>query len=241
MDDEGTNNLVSGSIRIDPAANLKRSNIWDLTQTLANLKSPKLEYLGYNFNNTVTTSYTFSNQPIGGPGLIVVAAQHENGTTATISSVTIAGITATLAVGNSGVLSGARLYYAVVTSGTTATISITTSGNASRMAIGVYRITNYTSTTPVETKLTEVGINGTGVTNSGFTSIQPGDVVISALTLGATCGARWSNTIGRYDEAPGNGTGTAGAAMIASAYTSSISASYGLNTTQSTLITAVWR
>lgn len=102
-----------------------------------------------------TFTYTFSNIGIGAAatGRIVAVCAAINATSATtygISSITIGGVAATMAVRSSG-NKNAAIAYAVVPTGTTATIvvTLTGSGTPGRCVITAFRIVGYSDPAPI--------------------------------------------------------------------------------------------
>lgn len=93
-----------------------------------------------------TSPYTFTSVPIGtaaGDRIVVVGIASRENAARTISSVTIAGNTATNAVTANDPVAGAgiaALYYLAVPSGTTATIVVTFSGGMRRCYINVWAV-----------------------------------------------------------------------------------------------------
>jgi hypothetical protein len=100
-------------------------------------------------------TYTFSSVGIGAAAtdrIVAVCAQINAASTTTygISSITIAGVAATMAVRSSN-NKNAAIAYAAVPSGTTATIvvTLTGSGTPGRCAVTAFRITGYLNATPI--------------------------------------------------------------------------------------------
>jgi hypothetical protein len=100
-------------------------------------------------------TYTFSSVGIGAAATdrIVAVCAAINATSATtygISSITIGGVAATMAVRSSS-NKNAAIAYAVIPTGTTATIvvTLTGSGTPGRCVVNAYRITGYNNSAPI--------------------------------------------------------------------------------------------
>ena len=103
------------------------------------------------------TTYTFSSQAIGTASadrVVVVGTSGGAGATNPVSSMTIGGVSAVKAIGivNS---TGTEIWYATVTSGTTASVVVNWGGTKSRCGIGVWALT---------------GVTGVGATNTSTSS-----------------------------------------------------------------------
>ena len=108
-------------------------------------------------NSAAQSSYTFSSQAIGTASadrVVVVGTSGGSGATDAVSSMTIGGVSAVKAIGivNS---TGTEIWYATVTSGTTASVVVNWGGTKSRCGIGVWALT---------------GVSGVGATNSSTSS-----------------------------------------------------------------------
>jgi hypothetical protein len=114
-----------------------------------------IEYIDGSSSSSNAFTYTFTSVGIGvaTADRIVAVCAAINATSATtygISSMTIGGIAATMAVRSSN-NKNAAIAYAVVPSGTTATIvvTLTGSGTPGRCVVNAYRITGYNNSTPI--------------------------------------------------------------------------------------------
>lgn len=146
------------------------------------------------------TTYTFSGTSIGAASadrVVIVAVAGMTGSARTISSVTIGGNTATVAVtqaSTSGTGTRIGLYYLAVPAGTTADIVVTFSGAMASCRIAVFAMTGHTSGTPA----------ATGADGSGSTTFNPncnvvtGDVLICA-SLADGSGVAWTNATEQSD------------------------------------------
>ncbi len=150
------------------------------------VSAPVLTYLGNSTDIADASSYTFTNFAIGQPGLIVVAAQTEQGA-GQVTGVTIGGVTATEAISvvtASGVVSRVSLFYARVVAGSTATIVVTYPGTMVRCLIGVWRLDNVNSDTPLDTGSHEFPGNSASQTLTITLDSQVGAVGIVAAVNG---------------------------------------------------------
>lgn len=147
------------------------------------------------FDETQSTSKSFTRMDIGGPGLIAIVVH--NRSNITISSATIGGVSATIIHNGTPT----KIMYANITStGTTADVEFTLSTNDD-VALGVFRLQNLTSTTPLRTS-----------SLSALTSVSYpfGDIPSNACILyGCTNGfagafMESSNAIQQYDLASGS-------------------------------------
>lgn len=147
-------------------------------------------YVSTAVSTADASTYTFTSQNIGGPGLIVVMAAVDpgNGTTS-INSVTIGGSAATSAVSLSGDNKPIGLFYRRVTSGTTATIVVSPAGACNRCAISVYRITDNISDSPYHTASASGGSNRT---LSVALNIPANGIAIAGFQEEATNSVTWA-------------------------------------------------
>lgn len=144
------------------------------------------------------SSYTFSNTNIGGAGLIVVAIHGGQGgsTSWTVSSCTIGGVSATIHV-NPSAPDTCAIASAVITSGSTATISFSVAGaTLQRAVVGVYRITDYQSATPVATASQNIT---TGDTRTVTLNTSNNGVVIAGTSHSDNRSFTWTNATENYD------------------------------------------
>lgn len=114
-------------------------------------------------NDSNQSSFSFTNVPIGSPGLIafVIAADGTNGTSfvaRTLSSLTVNGVAANIiAVTNPNNPTSVFIAYLRVASGTTANLIANFSGNMGRCVINVYRISGNKSDTPYDATASYAG------------------------------------------------------------------------------------
>lgn len=146
------------------------------------------------------TTYTFAAASIGAASadrVVIVAAGGSSGSARTISSVTIGGVTANVAVTQGSTTSvGGRvgLYYLAVPSGTTADIVVTFSGLMGNCRIATFAMTGHASGAPAAT-----GADGSGTTTfNPNCNVVTGDVLICAsLSDGTPCA--WTNATEQSD------------------------------------------
>lgn len=166
------------------------------------------------------SSFTFNSTNISGPGLIVISVSAEGSTAAyTVTGVTVNGASATVVSNPTPVLGGnytsAGLFQYVVASGTTANIVATFSTTINRTRLGIWRITDYVSTTPIATSTTNIPGGGTSI-NTTLTSMQKGAAIVGVCTTGDVTPHTWTNLTENFDGAiassvVGTGTNASGA------------------------------
>lgn len=208
---------------------------------------PSLTYITSLSNNTLSNSYSFIATSIGGPGLIVVAFQTERTTTLIQTpTITIGGVSATIAgdsySGNNNPNTSTLIAYARITTGTTANISITYPASQTRIGIGVWRIQNNISDTPIQVQKSAAN-SGTGlsITLTGLTANNLGICAQTNGTQGTTM--TWTNATEDYDYDIGSPAGTriSGASFITSSSGNRTITTSHTNSTQAiTLLGVVW-
>lgn len=187
-------------------------------------KIPVLEYIGAYQLTANASSYSFNIATVG-PGLIVGTFGTENG--GNVSSVSIGGVSGSFDQSSrSGEV--AAVVYAVTTSDTT-NITVNLSSSGLRGVLGVYRITNYISATPIFSQ----GVTGTGTLTSNFVSLPVNAVAIGAYTNGDSGGTSWNEDYTRrYSVTPENNSTMSGATLFTTAagsYRASVSGVGGDN------------
>ena len=202
-------------------------------------------YITFTSDTVSRATYTFSGVSIGGPGLIAVSVHAEapsgvrsittatiNGVAATIASQLVQGTTQPTTTG---------IIYLRVTAGTTADISITFTAAPSRCGIGVWRIQNNISDTPLQSQT--AGLNsGTGLTIT-FTSLTTNNVGVCAETNGTdTTSMTWTNATEQYDVSLGAGTTRMSGAdfITVSSGNRTVSTSFVNSAQPITLVGVVW-
>jgi hypothetical protein len=181
----------------------------------------------------------------GGAGLIVMSVDVLS---ASISSVTVGGVSATLAVSRvQGATSASSIYYIRMTGGTSATIVVNISGTAAQCTVGINRIQDNNSDTPVYTS----GSTCAGPSCWGLSANLPafgnnGLVVANIAVYGMNGGVNWTGPIERYDSANmgGEGSSASGASRkVNSATTYNVSASWVFSEfaqKPASIVSAVW-
>lgn len=151
-----------------------------------------IDYVATVSSTTNLTTYTFSSASLGAEAtdrVIIVAFGGTAGSSKTISSVTIGGVAATLAVNANiswAITSG--IYYAAVPSGTTGDIVITFSGSMNQCVCNVFRMTGQSSNTPAAT-----GSDTTGTTTSDPNcNVVTGDKVVAFSIGGDGSACAWT-------------------------------------------------
>jgi hypothetical protein len=222
------------------------------TNTPTNTPTPSVtkpattnDYITFTSNTSSLTTYTFNDVPIGGSGLIAITVHNESTTALrTITSATINGNAATIAsqVGQGpGALAftNTGVIYGRVTGGTTANISVTFSAAPSRCGIGVYRIQNNFSDTPVQSQTASL-TSGTGLTIT-FTSLTTFTAGVCAQSSGIANPITWTDATENYDETLGGTTEMSGANFITSSSGNrTVSTSHSNSTQPLTLVGVVW-
>ena len=166
---------------------------------------PTTTFITSTGDTASATTYTFNDVPIGGSGLIAVSTHAEGISGRTLTSVSINGVSATIAsqinAGTSPPFAGntnTGLVYLRVTGGTTANITITYSSSVNRCGIGVWRIQNNISDTPIQSQTVQQN-TGTGLTIT-FTGLSTNNIGICAQTNGTyTTPITWTNATEDYD------------------------------------------
>jgi len=168
---------------------------------------PTMTFITSTGNTSNLSTYTFTDVSIGGPGLIVVvyASEGNNASPSSFTSFQIGGSEATIVKQQnsvSGTDGNTAMAYRRITGGTTTTISITLSQSQQRAAIGIWRIQNNVSDTPITsaTGFTTTSVSGTTTLNS----LTNGDFVISSALNGLAGNLTWTNATQRFEQNPEN-------------------------------------
>jgi hypothetical protein len=164
------------------------------TQTVTPTPSgvvPTITYITNLTSDVNLISYTFSNVNWGSAGFIVVAAAGRQSSAASVTSVTIGGISATLLVGREGTNNRIALYGATMT-GTSGNIVITFSQGQVTAGIGVWRLNNLKSTTPVSTNSNTS--NFVATISMNLTANTGTNVIICAQSMGSGSNATISSS-----------------------------------------------
>lgn len=143
-----------------------------------------IAYAGGAVDGTDGTSFTFSGHSISTASatrVVVIGVTGKASATRTVSSVTIGGVTASVAVAydnNSSSFVGSGLYYLLVTSGTTADIVVTFSSTMTSAGIDVWAHYDATATTPA---LTSSGSGSSTDVSCGTINAVSGDALIAIV------------------------------------------------------------
>ena len=153
--------------------------------------TPQIEYITTVSSNTFTSTYSFNNIAIGGPGLIVgvIGTAGNTGSPTTINSVTYNGNAmttsgSTLDTTNGGTPpDGIAFRQYVETTSNNADITVTYSNSMRGCAVALYRITNVTSY-QYEQAQNPAAANTTSQTVTFTNATQPSVGFIAAIKRG---------------------------------------------------------
>lgn len=153
-----------------------------------------ITYLNTNVDTAIKTTYTFSSVNLGDAAtdrVIIVGIGGTSGSSRSISSVTIGGVSATAsATANTSWAIVNSIWYAAVPSGTTGDIVITFSGSMAQCVVNTFRMTGQTSNTPATT-----GTDTTGSTTSDPNiNVTAGDVIVSHVVGADGASMAWTGT-----------------------------------------------
>jgi hypothetical protein len=158
-----------------------------------------LSYVATVSSTSDASSYTFSGADIGSAAsdrIVLVVVSFRTTVSAAITGVTIGGNAATEVVGLLNLLTGAGGYVGIwarsVASGTTADIVVTTSANAVRCIVDVYRATGINATASA------TGTDTTTVYEASL-NVAAGGVAMGAVQTGGSRGLSWSGLTERVD------------------------------------------
>lgn len=214
-----------------------------------------VEYVGFVDGGSpagaAASSFTFNSASIGGPGLIVLGISVEGSNAVyTLSSVTVNAAATTTITNSAPVLGGnytsASLFQQVVASGTTANIVVNFSAVVNRLRVGIWRITNYNSASPISSNTTSNAAGGTSISTT-LTAMQIGAAVVGVCTTGDVTPHTWTNLTENYDSAiatsvVGTGTEASGASAINNSTSNLIITTSAASTGQALILTAAaWR
>ncbi len=188
---------------------------------------------------TDTNSYSFASQAIGAEAdrdyvLVFVFGRLTGTPSATISSVTIGGVSATQRGTSTAPASDTTivaLFSAVVPSGTTATVGVTFSATMSRCVISVYTIKGNSSITPTATTANYIG-SATGL-NLNVATPSGNSVILAASYAAATDNTMTWTGLDKDFEAYYEGANvSSGSRAYASAGTQTVQMTFGAATHQ---------
>ena len=186
------------------------------------------------------TTYTFTGLTTGGEGLIAVSFTWESAA-GLVSGVTIGGITATLAAEDTAPGPGVATYY-VVTTASTVDVVITFTEEILRVIGGMWRITDYISSTPSSSAVEVNGLN-TSASTITITGMTTGSVVLALQAVGtASIPVTWTNATERFDIDAGDlGLRGSGADASGTGTSLTISTTYPTSAQVTKLFGVAWR
>jgi hypothetical protein len=167
--------------------------------------SASVTYITHLEDTSNATTYTFSGADIGAEAadrIVVVGVGTETtGGTATVSSVTIGGDAASVAVENGGFnRTFAGLYYLEVPTGTTADIVVSFStASEQRCVIGIWNINGASSATPYDTDIASNNTGASTTTTLDDLNFDDNSVGICVVAFGEAGSFAWTNASERYD------------------------------------------
>lgn len=156
---------------------------------------PTFAYVTTLDDSSNASIYTFSNAAIGAAAagrLVVVGVQ---GSGDTITSVTVAGVSATLM--SPSATASAAIFGAVVNSGTTGDIVVTWNTGQLRTGIGVWALYDLSSTTPIDADGAETGTNASRSVTLDMTANSI--AVVVGRRNNSTIAINTTNATERYD------------------------------------------
>jgi len=164
-----------------------------LRAAAGNAGGNEFDFIGFNFDSTDATSYTFSSEAIGSPKenrVIALCIGSRSAGSTTVSSVTIGGVSATKQVEYRNLTSGttlANIWTAEVPTGSTADIVVNFSGSVYRCGVGIYRIVGISSQVPYSS-------NGATANNVSINMNTPNveAAVIAMCTTNADGSTTWT-------------------------------------------------
>lgn len=206
-------------------------------------------YITYATDASSLTTYTFAGINVGssvGNVVVSIHAEYTGGVDSSISSVTIGGSSATIAVqtgtptASQPTLAGLAYYPA---SGTIS-VSVTFSSAPLRCGIGVFKVTKYFSSAPTATGSTAQD-SPTSPMSVTLSSSVSNAVVISAFTHGDASSVTWSGGVTeRYDAVMGSGITTT---LLSGASNNNLSgavspaAAFATGSQSACMVAAAWR
>ena len=191
---------------------------------------PTLSFRASGSSTSDLTTYTFAGVDIGTAATnrhVVVGVQGSGGTARTLSSVTVAGVTATILVEATDTGGGGEdhvaLVIAAVPTGTTGDVVVTWSGAFARGAYGVWAVYGLESPTPVDTTQSTASPGALSVDTTADSIV----IAVSAPNNSST--TAWSGVVTEnFDVAAFETQGWTGAsaAKVAAATPATVTATY---------------
>lgn len=158
-----------------------------------------------------TASYAFANQPLGpthAARIIVVAVTARKvAPSATISSITIGGVSATVAVTSTQGGNTAAIAYATVPTGSTGTVVVNWSAVVLRCGLAMWSIRGAAATVTTASAFGAVGTSITGTTN-GFVIAASGNTADSQTYTWAGVTKRYEAAVEVFTHSGGDSTET---------------------------------
>lgn len=201
-------------------------------------------YITGTSSSSSATTFTFSSTSIGTASsdrlVVVVVEGRQAVADRTVSSVTIGGVTATIASGtNVPSKYPGCIAYLTVTSGTTADIVVTFSGSTfGGCGIQVYTLTSLSSTTPVDSDQSGMVASPASVTLT--TSSQGALIAGVGGNGGATGSISWTGPTEDYEVSPGTGHRVSSASKDNTGTSETVTATETV-ATQMRLMAVAWR
>lgn len=204
---------------------------------------PSISYVSNANVATNNVQHTFPGQSIGATGnnrYIAVCISGYQGTIGALSSATIGGISATIAVQANGTTTVTAIIIAAVPTGTTADIVLNWAVNTQLLGISVYRIVDLNSGT-ANTTGTDTVLSA-GVASLTLNNNANAVMIASACSIDGTAWGSWTSGLTEdSDQYVGSSTAAASAsgffATANTPYTASASAGTG---TRGAMVVATW-
>ncbi|MBL8713246.1 MAG: hypothetical protein JNM12_10120 [Alphaproteobacteria bacterium] len=191
-------------------------------------------------NITVGNTYSFASVGIGTAAadrLVIAAVRIQGG--AEIDTVTIGGVTATLAA----IDFDTGIYYALVPTGTTATITVLVkTATSTSCSVGVYTLTGYINAVPYDAGNISNAASHTVLSSTWNVPLDGVLVGVSGRTGTGT--VTWSGASEDYDTVVETNCGRSGAQLLQTnlpAATVTIGTTYSAAATFGKIVCAVWR
>lgn len=203
---------------------------------------PILTYVDTANDTAISSSYSFASVGLGTAAAdryIVVAANTRKGDAdPDITSVTVAGVSATEVVQSAGTRGRSGLWIAAVPTGTSDTVVVATSTNGRGCTIFVYTLTGLTSSTATSTNSNSGSASSLG---ASLTASAGGIIIATACSLNNT-DISWTNAVEdlEYDQTAATANTSAAASAIGlSAGAITVTATFSTSQTV-TLAAAHW-
>lgn len=218
-------------------------NFQVLMAMAASASYPSISYISNNSTTTNSTSHTFTAQSIGSTGnnrYIVVSISGYQASVGALSSATIGGVSATIAVQANGTNTVAVIIIAAVSSGTTADIVLTWANNTQNVGIAVHRVVDLNSAT-ANTTGNDTTLS-TGAASFTLNNNANAIMVASAVSID---GSGWSSWSSGLTEDSDQFIASSNAAAAASGFFASANTPYTASATASTgsrgvMVAATW-